>query len=79
MKNVYAQVVKFTSKKDNLEHEAVQFVVHTPYGDYKSGYNFPTSLEFDIVKSVIEAQSKHDKEQLKDLGFEDDSDYGFED
>lgn len=75
MKNVYAQVVKFTSKKDNKEHEAIQFVVHTPYGDYKSPFNFPSSLEFDIIKGVIQTQADYDKKQLQDLGFQDETDY----
>lgn len=71
MKNVYAQIVKFNSRKDGSEHEAVQFVVHTPYGDYKSSFNFPSSLEFDIIRNTIEAENIRNRNALKDLGFQD--------
>lgn len=75
MKNVYAQIVKFNSRKDGSEHEAVQFVVHTPYGDYKSSYNFPSSLEFDIIRNTIAEQSAIDKANLKQLGYDEEEDY----
>lgn len=53
MNNVKAEIVKFTSKSDGKIHEAVQFSIMTSQGEWKSGYCFPSSLEFNLVKQAL--------------------------
>lgn len=53
MNNVKAEIVKFVSKKDGKEHEAVQFCVMTSQGEWRSPFCFPSSLEFNLVKQAI--------------------------
>lgn len=51
--NCYGQIVKFVSNKDHKEHEAVQFVIPTQEGEWRSGYCFPTALEMNLVKQAL--------------------------
>ena len=51
--NAHAEIVKFTSKKDGSTQEAVQFSIKTSQGIWKSGFCFPSSLEFQLVKKAL--------------------------
>lgn len=53
MNNCHGEVVKFISKKDGKEHEAIQFSVQTSQGEWRSSYCFPSSLEFNLVKQAL--------------------------
>lgn len=51
--NCHAEIVKFNSKKDGSIKEAVQISIKTSQGIWKSGFLFPTPLEFDLVKKAL--------------------------
>lgn len=53
MNNCRGEIVKYISKKDGKEHEAIQFIVNTTQGEWRSGFCFPSSLEFNLVKQAL--------------------------
>lgn len=53
MNNIEAQFINIKSKKTGKDYEALQFVIHTQVGDYKSGLCFPSDLEKDLIKKSI--------------------------
>lgn len=43
------KIIQGKSNKGN-DFEAIQFILKTPVGDYKTGLQFPTPMELAIIK-----------------------------